>query len=217
MRSALPSATSNAGIVPHLQSYHPGDVRQKYRHELCPRIYTELLEQLPDVDMHRTGADSNPPGSFSFGSTPKQVPKCLPLSSCQARTFNRNHRRRRSGNAVQNRQHAGHRLIDPSDGFNVPLPIIEQTLELTGKIGGENHELVVNEKTSNVNSEEQTTFADGITNDDMVKIIGGVVLAIGSRVDYPDLATEAARMVMLELVRMPLRKTNFGSTHSTRI
>jgi len=167
--------------------------------------------------MHRTGADSNAPGSFSFRSTSKQVPKCLPFPSCQARTVNRYHRRRRSGNAIQNRQQAGHRLIDPSDGFNVPLPIIEQTLELTGKIGGENHELVVNEKTSNVNSEEQTTFADGITNDDMVKIIGGVVLAIGSRVDYPDRATEAARMVMLELVSMPLRKTNFGSTHSTRI
>jgi hypothetical protein len=140
-------------MVPHRRSYHPGDVRQKYRHELCPRIYTELLEQLPDVDMDRTGANSNPPGSFSFRSTPKQVPECLPFPSCQARPFNRHHRRRRSGDAIQSRQHASHRLIDPSDGFNVPLPIIEQILELTGKIDGGNHERVVNEKTSKVNSD----------------------------------------------------------------
>ena len=109
--------------------------------------------------MHRTGADSNPPGSFSFRSTPKQVPKCLPFASCQARPFNRYHRRRRSEAAIQNRQHTGHRLIDQSDGFNVPLPIIEQTLELTGKIDGGNHEHVLNEKTSKVNCEEEARFA----------------------------------------------------------
>jgi hypothetical protein len=109
--------------------------------------------------MHRTGADSNPPGSFSFRSTPKQVPKCLPFSPCQARPFNRYHRRRRTGDSIQNRQHAGHRLIDPSDGFNVPLPIIEQTPELTGKIGWGNHDGTVNEKTSRVNNDEESTFA----------------------------------------------------------
>jgi hypothetical protein len=59
----------------------------------------------------------------------------------------------------------------------VPLPIIEQTLELTGKIDGGNHEHVLNEKTSKVNSEEDARFADGIANDDVVKIIGGVILA----------------------------------------
>jgi len=109
--------------------------------------------------MHRAGTDSNPPGSFGFGSTPKQVPKCLPFPSCQARPFNRYQCRRRSGDSIQNRQHSGHRLIDPSDGFNVPLPIIEQTLELTGKIGGGNHDGTVNELTSRVNSEEESTFA----------------------------------------------------------
>jgi hypothetical protein len=164
-------------MVAHRRSYHPSDIPQKYRHELCPRIYAELLEQLPDVDMHRTGADSNPPGSFSFRSTPKQVPKCLPFTSCQARPFNRYHRRRRSGDAIQNCRHAGHRLIDASDAFNVPLPIIEQTLELTGKIGGGNYERVVNEKTSEVNSEEEARFAGGLANDDVVKTVGGVVLA----------------------------------------
>jgi hypothetical protein len=103
--------------------------------------------------MDRAGANSNPPGSFSFRSTPQQVPKCLPFPSCQGRPLNRHQCRGRSGAAIQNRQHAGHRLIDPSHGFNVSLPIIEQTLELTGKIGGVNHDRVVNEKTSKVNSD----------------------------------------------------------------
>ncbi len=109
--------------------------------------------------MDRTGANSNPPGRFSFRSTPKQVPKCLPFPSCQVRPFNRYQCRRRCGDSIQNRQHAGHRLIDPSDGFNVPLPLIEQKLELTGKFSGGNHDGTVNETTSRVNSEEETTFA----------------------------------------------------------